>query len=64
VGRLFVWELQEAGLELLQEGSTHFLLVLEVQLGSGTGNVKYIGCGLALGVNDRDLNVAAEFGHG
>ena len=44
--------------------ASYSLLVLKVQLGPGTGDMKHIGRGLALRVNDRDLNVAAEFGHG
>jgi len=49
---------------LLEEGSSHFFLMFNVQLGPGTGHVEYVGCGLALRVNARHLHVATELGHG
>ena len=51
-------------LQLSLESGSHVLLVSQVQLGTGARDVEHIGCRLTLRVDDRNLDIAAQFGHG
>jgi hypothetical protein len=50
--------------QLFPESSSHLLLVSQIQLSAGTGNVEYVGRRLTLSVDDRDLDIATQFCHG
>src|ERR1700687_1915888 len=51
-------------LQLLSQSNSHLLLMSKIQFGAGTRDMEHVGCGLTLGVDDRNLDIAAEFGHG
>jgi hypothetical protein len=58
------YETDRDELQLCAEGGLHFLLVSKIQLGAGTRHMEHVGGSLSLRVNDRNFDIAAEFGHG
>src|SRR4029077_6103928 len=51
-------------LQLALERSSCVLLVAKIQLGAGTRDMEDVGRGLPLRVDDRNLDIAAQFSHG